>query len=470
MPAGYEAVSEAFGVRAGGLAHEGGVYVMPVVEFRTGDDYALYPIATQCDGNFARGPGTVFASDGTVKENIQQQSPQPVSASPQFAPVIDRICRDARASRFVPDPFKPQEALALLFGPPDVRGEVQWNHDGSDGLEAGSMRVSLRKSGQFTQGRERWAYILTGSRNPQCEGNACGRGAIGAALFRFDGGKWVLVSHNPVVIIAGRFGNATGAEDIKDLQPDGKWPLISVLSGDCDTEVCSMQTTLLSVVDDRFADTWTGQVSYTSQTCLEDGPCNDWASQIKTIPVSGRELPDIQVTTTGTRWDEASGKLFRLNEKATYRFDPAGKYHEISRTGEPVEIPVPRREQEAENAEEQADASEPSFVDRIPAHAGDQGPPAVPDSGASVDASSRSMNPPRYPGEEYRRGIEGTTVLVVSIDASGGVLDVEVQTSSGNSNLDRAAMQAARKWRFNPAVENGQKIASRVSVPVSFSR
>jgi protein TonB len=78
------------------------------------------------------------------------------------------------------------------------------------------------------------------------------------------------------------------------------------------------------------------------------------------------------------------------------------------------------------------------------------------------------MNPPKYPPEEMRRGIEGTTVLIVSIDASGNVLDVEVEKSSGNRNLDRAAVQAARRWRFNPEVKNGQKVASRVRVPVDF--
>ena len=58
--------------------------------------------------------------------------------------------------------------------------------------------------------------------------------------------------------------------------------------------------------------------------------------------------------------------------------------------------------------------------------------------------------------------------MIVSIDANGGVLDVEVEKSSGNRNLDRAAQQGARKWRFNPEIKNGQKIASRVRVPVEW--
>ena len=95
-------------------------------------------------------------------------------------------------------------------------------------------------------------------------------------------------------------------------------------------------------------------------------------------------------------------------------------------------------------------------------------PAAVQNISSGVDASSRAMNPPKYPPEEARRGIQGTTILIVSIDASGGVLDVEVERSSGNRNLDRAAVQAARRWKFNPEVRNGQKVASRVRVPVDF--
>ena len=59
--------------------------------------------------------------------------------------------------------------------------------------------------------------------------------------------------------------------------------------------------------------------------------------------------------------------------------------------------------------------------------------------------------------------------LIVDVDANGNVTNVTVEKSSRNRDLDRAAMQAARKWRFNPAVINGQKAASRVRVPVDFN-
>ena len=113
---------------------------------------------------------------------------------------------------------------------------------------------------------------------------------------------------------------------------------------------------------------------------------------------------------------------------------------------------------------------DPSPVDTPAPPPAPPAPPAsVPDIGSSVDPSSRAMNPPKYPREEERRGIEGTAVLIVSIDPNGNVLDVSVERSSGNRNLDREAVKAARRWRFNPEVRDGKKIASRVRVPVAFN-
>ena len=59
-------------------------------------------------------------------------------------------------------------------------------------------------------------------------------------------------------------------------------------------------------------------------------------------------------------------------------------------------------------------------------------------------------------------------ILIITIDGSGNVADVSVEKSSRNRNLDRAAMDAARKWKFNPEMQNGVGVTSRVRVPVDF--
>ncbi len=60
-------------------------------------------------------------------------------------------------------------------------------------------------------------------------------------------------------------------------------------------------------------------------------------------------------------------------------------------------------------------------------------------------------------------------ILRVTIDANGNVLDVAVHKSSRNRNLDRSAMDAARRWKFNPGLRNGVKVGGDVLVPVKFT-
>jgi protein TonB len=112
---------------------------------------------------------------------------------------------------------------------------------------------------------------------------------------------------------------------------------------------------------------------------------------------------------------------------------------------------------------------EPSPMDTPAPPPAPPAPPAPqPDIGASVDISSKNMNPPQYPPAAARAGIEGTVILVIDVDASGNVTNVSVEKSSRNRDLDRAAMQAARRWRFNPSIVNGQPAPGRVRVPVDF--
>lgn len=86
-----------------------------------------------------------------------------------------------------------------------------------------------------------------------------------------------------------------------------------------------------------------------------------------------------------------------------------------------------------------------------------------------VDQASRALNPPRYPAEALKENKTGVVVLVVSIDAKGGVTNVRVERSSGDARLDVAAQDAASKWLFKPEIKNGKPRASQVRVPVEFA-
>ncbi len=57
-------------------------------------------------------------------------------------------------------------------------------------------------------------------------------------------------------------------------------------------------------------------------------------------------------------------------------------------------------------------------------------------------------SPPVYPSAAKRKGYEGTVLLSVKILANGMVAELRVKRSSGYSILDRAALKAVQKWRF----------------------
>ena len=77
---------------------------------------------------------------------------------------------------------------------------------------------------------------------------------------------------------------------------------------------------------------------------------------------------------------------------------------------------------------------------------------------------------PRYPVNELRNGVQGTVMLRVLVDVDGTPLSVTVESSSGNRNLDKAALQHVLKtWRFKPAMQNGQAVQAYGLVPIAFS-
>jgi len=75
---------------------------------------------------------------------------------------------------------------------------------------------------------------------------------------------------------------------------------------------------------------------------------------------------------------------------------------------------------------------------------------------------------PSYPPAALRRGESGTVVVQVLVDASGQPLDAKVIQRSGSRDLDRAALEAVRGWRFQPAQSNGQPMQGTLEIPFDF--
>jgi protein TonB len=76
---------------------------------------------------------------------------------------------------------------------------------------------------------------------------------------------------------------------------------------------------------------------------------------------------------------------------------------------------------------------------------------------------------PRYPESARRQGFEGTTLLKIHVSDTGRVEDVLVERSAGHQDLDLAATEAVKQWRFEPARRGKQSVAVWVMLPVRFA-
>jgi TonB family protein len=90
------------------------------------------------------------------------------------------------------------------------------------------------------------------------------------------------------------------------------------------------------------------------------------------------------------------------------------------------------------------------------------------DSQPNVDIAFMSANPPEYPRRELEFGLEGTTSLFVLVDETGQPAAIAIQYSSGNKELDMAAVNAAYRWKFQPGRLRGMPVPGIARVPVAF--
>lgn len=92
--------------------------------------------------------------------------------------------------------------------------------------------------------------------------------------------------------------------------------------------------------------------------------------------------------------------------------------------------------------------------------------PVVP---ARFDADYLQNPAPVYPPMAKRMGEQGKVLLRAHVLPSGMPDAVEVKQSSGSPRLDQAAVEAVRRWRFVPARQGEEAVASWVLIPIVFN-
>lgn len=148
-----------------------------------------------------------------------------------------------------------------------------------------------------------------------------------------------------------------------------------------------------------------------------------------------------------------------------------------------VEPPKPREENppEAERAEDPLppDPAAPKLAEPEPEREQMETPeipppsppaPAVAPKQAKIDAPPKPNKAikPDYPKGARQRGEQGDVVLEIRVNAAGIVDRVDIVSPSGFSELDEAAVRAARAARFTPAKSGGSAVASTARLTLTF--
>ena len=75
---------------------------------------------------------------------------------------------------------------------------------------------------------------------------------------------------------------------------------------------------------------------------------------------------------------------------------------------------------------------------------------------------------PTYPRELRQRQVEGTVYVVFVVDTDGHVLDPKVEEATDEA-FRAPAIDAVLRWRFEPATVRGEKVRTKVRIPIRFS-
>jgi len=82
-------------------------------------------------------------------------------------------------------------------------------------------------------------------------------------------------------------------------------------------------------------------------------------------------------------------------------------------------------------------------------------------------AAPRREGTPQYPADARGSGVEGVVGVEIIVGPDGTVTDARVVRSI--PLLDSAAIEAVKKWRYEPTLINGQPVPVRMTTTINFS-
>jgi protein TonB len=97
--------------------------------------------------------------------------------------------------------------------------------------------------------------------------------------------------------------------------------------------------------------------------------------------------------------------------------------------------------------------------------------PAAPEDFVAYDSAPEviHLEPAAFPEMAMQAESEGTVEVVITIDENGRVINAYVSTSTATELLQQAALQAARKCLFKPAMQRDVPVKCQIVIPYTFS-
>jgi len=172
---------------------------------------------------------------------------------------------------------------------------------------------------------------------------------------------------------------------------------------------------------------------------------------------------------------EAEKPKIYVVQQVRFKPPPPKKQQEIPKPkAKKVPIPDPTPDEPEpirlpEEIEPDVDLPETDVIFDIP-----EGPPPSPEPDGPIQVGGDVLPPEKvfYPQPQYteiarKARLQGVVIVQAIIDKGGNVTNVKVLKGLG-MGLDQAAVDAIKKWTFNPATLNGKPVAVYYNLTVNF--
>ena len=172
---------------------------------------------------------------------------------------------------------------------------------------------------------------------------------------------------------------------------------------------------------------------------------------------------------------EAAKPKIYVVQQVRFKPPPPKKQQEIPKPkAKKVPIPDPTPDEPEpirlpDEIEPQVDLPDTDVVFEIP-----EGPPPSPEPEGPIQVGGDVLPPaktfapqPQYTEIARKARLQGVVIVQAIIDKGGNVTNVKVLKGLG-MGLDQAAVDAIKKWKFDPATLNGKPVAVYYNLTVNF--